>query len=112
MEAVIKLSGWADGLGFATHKMLEFPLQMAMYEIVGNCDFEFKIKVEGETDVRYEHKISVVAERVCSCGYDADRKQYVERTFQHYEFNFAVPAYTLANVYEYAKEAIKKIAKK
>jgi hypothetical protein len=97
-----KLSGWADDLS-SCHRKIMFPLQMAMYEVIGDCDWKFKITTVG-SDVRYEWTINVVAERCCAVGYDKTRR--VERTFQRYEFSFKCKPYTLLNVYECAKKEL------
>lgn len=104
MDIRVRLRGWADDLS-ENHKKLEFPLQAAMYEIIGDCDWYFKIDTKG-SDVRLPWQISVTAERCCS--YSSGRRK-IGRTFQRYEFAFEVPSYTVANVYEGAIKELKKL---
>jgi hypothetical protein len=109
MESVtVRLRGWADSISLKRNKKIEFPIQMAIYEVVGDCDWELEIQTEG-SDVRHPFKIKVVAERVCAggCG-----ERMVERTFQRVKFEYEVPSYTMVNVYTGAIKALRdKIAK-
>ena len=105
MKVIINLTGWADS--FTTgDKKLDFVLQLAMYEVVGNCDWNFKVKTKGKSGFVYDpYNIAVIATRCYSVGYD--NKKETDRHFEEYCFKFDVPSYTKANVYKYAKEAIK-----
>jgi hypothetical protein len=104
MEVKITLSGWADGI--KKYKKIEFPLQLAMYRFIGDCDWDFDITVEG-SDVRKPHHIFVRATRICSIGYGKPYR--TEQTLQLHEFNFIVESFTLENVYLGASNILKGI---
>ena len=111
MEVKINLRGWADSFSITRYRKLELSLQLAIYETTGDCDWDFRIKVDSkEGYVDKAHTISVTAERVCASGYSIDKdtgEDRVERTFNRLQFSFVVPQYTVSNIYKYAKVAIK-----
>ena len=102
-EVTVRLRGWADSISLKRNKKIEFPIQMAIYEVIGDCDWELDIKTEG-SDVRKPFKISVIAERICASGSGG---RAIERTFQRLKFEYEVSSYTMVNVYEGAIKAIK-----
>jgi hypothetical protein len=106
MESVIvRLRGWADSISLKRNKKIEFPIQMAIYEVIGDCDWELDIHTEG-SDVRKQFKIKVVAERVCASN---GGERTIERTFQRLEFEYIVLSYTMFNVYQGAVNALSKV---
>jgi hypothetical protein len=106
---VVMLRGWADSISLKRNKKAEFPIQMAMYEIMGDCDWELEIQTEG-SDVRHPFKIKVVAERVFTSGGSGESQ--IERSFEQVKFEYEVPSYTMVNVYTGAIKALRdKIAK-
>lgn len=104
MKVQINLKGWADGL--SGYRKMEFPLQIAMYEIIHDCDFQFEIKSEGTTGYVYDaFKIDVIATRCCSRYYEEGKP--MTETIEKYVFSFIVPEYTKAYVYSEAKKCLK-----
>lgn len=105
LRITVDLRGWADDLdGYGS---IEFALQLAMYKMVGNCDFKFQIKTRGTSHFVYDpHLVEVVATRCHSRGYEKGKPDY--KCLTEYKFAFIVPSYTIANMY---KEALKAIPK-
>ena len=109
-KVTINLRGWADSI--MSYGKIEFAIQLAMYNILHDCDWKFKIETEGSSDVREQHLISVVASRYCSVGYTKQLPNHYSLGVTEYKFSFHVPSYTLENVYIYGCKEIKKIIKK
>jgi hypothetical protein len=77
---------------------------MAMYEVIGDCDWNFEVKVEGQY-VYNPWKIFVKARR-CYSQYHNFVKNTVDSNFTYYDFDFTISQFTLANVYT---EAVRKL---
>ena len=103
MKIKIDLHGWADGLS-DNPKKVYFPLQLAMYEVMHDCDWHFEVKTMGQR-VDEPWTILVKAKRCHSKDIDFD-KGIDKSNFTYIEFNFEVPQYTLANVYDGAIKAL------
>jgi len=105
MRVTVNLTGWADSL--VGNKMkLYFPLQLAMYEIMKDCDWEFKVKTRFVTGyVNNPVDVYVVATRCCVEHFHKGVSQ--ARTIEEYTFSFTVPQYTKALVYKHARQALK-----
>lgn len=93
--------GWADGLD--GHKKIEYPIQAALYEVKGDCDWNLNIRTFG-SDVRESWDIHVVAQRHCVRGW---KGKIGSGTIEICAFSFSVPSYTLKNIYEQAKISLK-----
>jgi hypothetical protein len=103
-KVVVNLSGWADGLS-NTQRKIYFPIQMALYEVTHDCDWEIKALTSGKY-VSEEFKIIVMAKRCYSIDYAENQKP--KSHYSHKNFKFTVPNFTLENVYKYALEALKR----
>jgi hypothetical protein len=105
MNIKVNLRGWADGLSDNPRKIY-FPLQCAMYEVIGDCDWNFEVKAEGEF-VYNPWKISVKAKRCHSK--DIDMVKNTEKSnFTYREFSFEVPQFTVAYIYEGAVKELRR----
>jgi len=94
-------SGWADSL--CGNNAVKYPIQMALYDVKGDCDWDLEIDTLGDY-VNKEYSIGVVAQRYCTQGWSY---KVATGTIEICTFSFTVPSYTLSNVYEYAKKALK-----
>ena len=99
-EVSFKFTGWADSF---QGNAIYFPLQCALYQEIGNCDWIIKAKVEGDTLVYNPRVIHVTATRQHSSGH-IDKKE--TEGFTTIEFSFAVFSYTKRNVYLGARKAL------
>ena len=106
MDITIKLHGWADS--FKGYKQVEFVLQIVMWQLTGDCDYEFKIECESDGDVRYKSKFKIKAERYHSLGFKSKSDNY-EIGVTCYNFSFEVPCYTKSYIYKFAYKAVKEM---
>lgn len=102
LEVKVQLTGWADTLMQNDDRKVKFALQLAIHEVLGDCDWDFEVETEGKM-VCNPFTVKVKARRCCMYGY---LKHHEEGTYQVVQFGFKVVAYTLANVYQGAKEAL------
>jgi hypothetical protein len=103
MKVIVNLSGWADGLS-ADPRKCEFPIQMALYEVFRDCDWNLKVLTCG-SNVLEEFKIKVTAKRCRSRLYKKNGTMKSDYTTK--KFAFSVPQYTLANIYTEAVKALR-----
>ena len=107
MEITISLKDWADSLSDIQHKKVEFPLQIAMYEVSGDCDWSFEIKAEGKTGYVYDPwNVDVVATRCQGRSYEESKLE--SKSMGRIEFSFEVSSFTISDIYQEAKAAIKR----
>ena len=104
MKIKVDLRGWADGLG-DDPKKIYFPLQMAMYAVTHDCDWNFEVKTEGE--FVYKPFTIYVKARRCHSAYCDLVRNTNTRNYTYREFEFMVPQFTLANIYMEAVRALK-----
>ena len=93
MDIKVRLRGWADGLS-DNPKKIYFPLQCAMYEVIGDCDWHFKVNTKGKS-VNKPWKILVRAKRCHSRHFNFPKK-INKGNFTHINFSFEVPQYTIS----------------
>lgn len=104
MRINVNLRGWAD-YSLGDVRKIWFPLQIAMYEKLHDCDFKFDVKLDWHTDFVYDPvDIHVIATRCYSVHYKDNKP--IERSMSEYTFSFQVPQFTKAYVYKYALKAI------
>ena len=103
MKVTVDLYGWADS--FFGNKII-LPLQIAMNECVGDCDFFFQIKKKSLSGggVNTPYRVEVIASRCCAYGYN-DTQETMD--FNIYEFSFEVDQYTKSLIYQGAKNCLK-----
>jgi hypothetical protein len=99
MNIIVYLSGWADGL-MDNPKKVEFPIQMALYNVFKDCDWNIKTKIAFGSVVYEPFKIDVVAKRCHSRSYPKKGNPISHYTIK--KFSIIVSEYTLANVYQQA----------
>ena len=104
MKVSFNLTGWADGF---FERKIEFPLQIAMYEEIGDCDFYFQVDSQSLKEggfVYNPHYVKVIASRFHSSGYGEGLHTL---GVSIYEFCFVVKAYTKADIYLGVKKTLK-----
>jgi len=103
MKVKVNLCGWADS--FYGSKVF-FPLQIAMNECVGDCDFFFQVKKKSSSGggVNTHYRVEVIAARCCACGYHGTQETM---DFSIYEFSFEVAQYTKNLIYQGARDCLK-----
>ena len=100
----VELKGWADSIN--GNKKVEFALQLAMYEVTGDCDWKFEIKITGNSDVRDKKFMSIKATRINSKGYKGNEDDY-SLGINYRQFDIIIPEYTMENVYELSVKELK-----